>query len=160
MYNVTLYDQYDNIRNNTFFSSEDKVTANVYINGVNTSYHELAPQILAEGHGYYFIYTPALVSWDYDVILFVNGAQFVPDDLDQFKFSVNFTNIDVVQSSLSFLGYHHQITNNQPLDCVFVNNDIFAIIDMKDMYANDVKIDQYEYWGDLIKIYFDGGSGF
>ena len=43
---------------------------------------------------------------------------------------------------------------------MFVNNDIFAIIDMKDMYGNDVKIDQYSYWGDLITIYFDGGSGF
>ena len=28
------------------------------------------------------------------------------------------------------------------------------------MYGNNVKIDQYEFWGELMKIYFDGGSGF
>jgi hypothetical protein len=50
--------------------------------------------------------------------------------------------------------------DDAPLDCVFVNNYIYAIIDMKDLYSNDVKIDQREYWDYLVKVYFEEGSGF
>ena len=100
------------------------------------------------------------MSWNYDVIIYVNNDAYVPSDPNQFKFSVNFTNIDVVQSSLTFLGYQNQSVDNDPLDCTFVNNYVYAIIDMKDLYGNDVKYDQYDYWGTLIDIFFEEGSGF
>jgi hypothetical protein len=46
------------------------------------------------------------------------------------------------------------------LDCIFAHQDIYAIVEMKDIYENIVLIDDHDAWKDLYTLTFGLGGGF
>lgn len=169
MFNATLRDQFGNLRNNSYFKDADNITVDVWIhnNGADSlkSTHNFTHQDVAHGHGYYLVYTPDIVSSNYFLKFKINGLDYTrhqeaPNNSSHmFNFTVINANVDVTTSPITYLGYHY-FPANETLDCIFVNQDLFVIIDMKDLYGNAVLISDKNSWFEQFTIYFEGGSSF
>mmetsp|Transcript_14756 Transcript_14756/g.22883 ORF Transcript_14756/g.22883 Transcript_14756/m.22883 type:complete len:889 (-) Transcript_14756:1047-3713(-) len=163
-FDVAVYDQYDNLRNHSSYSSEDTVLAKVLKNDVLHSTNTLI--VDPSGLSYYFIYTvpeSSKYADNYTIEFTVNGAAYTQHQTDdqyvKFNFSAISSQLDVTTTTVSLYGYNY-LAESHALDCIFVNQDLYMILDMKDLYSNTVFIDDKEAWYDLFKFTFDGGSLF